>query len=345
MHRNINEKITMTEINKTKVKNLSLLELIRAFVCSHLFLEKRPVRVTFPPVVGDFVFVKKIMEERTHNNMQFAIYKRNGELCFAKMIGINKNSLENYWFRNEVLTMMALTSAHSKMTKNNDWDISIPQGLSFYEDDEKLLAFFSYIADATTLDESNLTLNEKVEIMEIVNNYVGIISSLLMNGELKHMSKRPPLYYALTFCPAALKAIIRFPKHIRGILTLVAKFLISAKFILSRHDLVFVHRDINPSNIMISKSNNKKIYVIDFESSVLAHSMVQVAGIMIAGGRRGRMIEVLDKTETMKKIYQNKETASIYTFFATYACVYSLAATPSYRFDYTFNYMNYCLKL
>ncbi len=217
-----------------------------------LLINKTKSQYSLPETFEGYTLVKEIKKEDHIPNAGIGVYLKNDKKYLLKFWKGNYKDLNYYYLVNEYNNSILL----SQLLPENS-NIKIPNIKEFIRDRNVYCVVFEYIEGIPGKD---LPADEQAKTIESIIN---IMNSISINKEgSKSIPKRPLSQYIINLFIFGFLLCLKCPSRI----TLVIKTIYICFTLfpyLNTHVLYLAHRDLTPSNFIISED---KIYLLDCEN-------------------------------------------------------------------------------
>lgn len=296
----------------------------------------------FPKRIGDFVFVKIFFPNKEVKHLDFAIYEnKNGKMAIAKQWNRSCKYINYHWLANEINVYKEI---HRVRAQNPQIDrkypnIHIPDFLGVVKDKDRLTMLIEQI-DGHSL--KSLPVEKQVAVFKNVIEYMTFLGVTMDSSAKKILIKRNMWYIAAIFPFIFTLALIKHPKNFLSILRGGIIFSLNIFRILNKNDRTFVHRDLNPDNIIIKGDH---AWIIDFQISAITNPAFEIAGVMIFLWNNVEFREIFKNGHVMESIKKDKNKFYSYKILSIYLALYNLGAVKTIPSGQVFSYLNYALEL
>lgn len=325
------------------VKNITIFQILWGGFLHRIHSRMRTWRLPVPERIGAYRLVRTIEKANSSGNQyQFGIYKdAAGKQLFAKQwSGLVKN-IEYFWLFNEIevyrVVNMISAKEHDSIIKKFP-HIHVPRLIATLREESRLLLLTEHVEGK---DLELAPQDEGIRAMEEAAEYFMEISGHITPHMLRSFIKRGFTYIVGNFFVMFIRAAVRNPKIIPSLARALVAFTMRLRSLFKTSELKLVHRDITYFNILFQK---EKLYLIDYELSVLTHPLFEITQIITGAWRRKGFWEIFYASDTMKKIFAHKTSRDSYWALTLYTAFHRMATCPRKEFNLHYSYLRHALE-
>lgn len=283
---------------------------------SNFFRKQKKESVVLPVSVNDMRLVRKM------NNKHFpyatGLYKTNkNKLVVIKIWNGKKKDIHYYNLVKEILTLNILSG---KSDKQKDLIISVPKLYQVYANNQYLLLCVEFIDGEEKFNK--LTPHIQLTVYEQILMSFKRMYQQLSDHEKSLIGIKSKYTLMIQFPLLFLLSILKRP-HL--CLSLIKSFFAFYSVILFVKDIekTIAHGDLHNKNLIFK--NNKKIYIIDFEQTVITSHFVDVAASLSSKHLTNKFKMELLNLIISSNLIKNLE----FSLFALFSTIYNLVSYKS----------------
>ena len=232
----------------------------------------------FPLQIGQFKFTQEypFMGIRTSTRQknrpyQFGIYQNSkGQRAFAKLYLGPHSGFHYHSLWNEIRVYRSLEN-YLPYISHRFPKIRTPKFFATYQDTERLLLLIEFIPGKRL---SSFTSEKKVEVYSQIVPYLKELTPFIADT----VQRRSPFTIISFFPFIVVLAIYRKLSFIHQIISATWVFLSNSGSLFSTHNLTFVHRSLEPQNIIIYAG---KIWIVDFQLACLSIPNLEICQTLL----------------------------------------------------------------
>ena len=296
----------------------------------------------FPSKIGDFIFVKEFFPDKKVRHFDFAIYEdKNRKMAVAKQWNKSCKDINYHWLANEINVYKEI---HRVRAQNPQIDqkypnMHIPDLLGVVREKDRLTMLIEQI-DGQPLKTP--PLEKKVATFQSVIEYMTFLGGK-MDSSAKRVLVKRSMWYVMAIFPFVITlAAVNHPKRFLSILRGGMIFSLNILRILNQKEKTFVHRDLNPDNIITKGAHS---WIIDFQISAITNPAFEIAGLMIFMWEDTEFREAFKSGHIMEAIKKDKNKLYSYKILSIYLALYNLGSVKTIPSDQVFSYLDYALSL
>ncbi|MDB5238797.1 MAG: hypothetical protein JWO00_132 [Candidatus Parcubacteria bacterium] len=259
------------------LKAPSALQTILGALHMAFFGAHQVTKAELPEKFGAYSLVKKIKKEDDIQNIAIGIYESAGKKYIIKRWEGTTKDLNYYSLRNECAVNSLMSSVGTKSGAQDG--IYFPAVEGYYADTKSLTVAFEFI-DGTLLSAHPLEFQAKT--LTAVMQHISKLSTLLSHEQKAMLGRRSLGFYLLLLPLISILLSVRSPKNAKVIWSAFGAS-VSKISKLATSPLTLAHRDLTPSNIMVT---DKGICVLDAENMLLTLSGYDYAFISVTPGMK-----------------------------------------------------------
>lgn len=309
-----------------------------------IFSKKSPnLFQSFPKKIGDYRFVKTIMNERTDRPFQFAQYvSKVGNEAIAKRWTGRKKNFDYYSLVNEMKIYKELDTlykTHGREIVKKYPDIKIPRIIDVQKDKGMAMLVIEMIQYGPI---NSIDVREKIKIYQRAIEYLRFIGGLISKNKTSTIAKRSLASTILISPFISIKAIIQSPKTLGDVLKGLIILLSTTPLLLKENKVSLLHKSLEDFNIL---SDGKKISLVDFQLSVLEHPVYELAQIVLFSWHDKSFVNEFYFSKIMQRIFSKKTSFSVYKALCIYSGIMELAFGSKAEFNRNYSFLKHGISL
>lgn len=302
----------------------------------------RNIFADFPAKIGNFNFVKNFFPDKKAVHFYFAIYEDgSGKMAIAKQWNKSCKYINYHWLANEINVYKEIHRVRADNPKIDPKypNMHIPDLLGVVREKDRLTMLIEQI-DGQSL--KTLPFEKQIAVFQDAIEYMVFLGDRMDSSAKKVLIKRSMWYVAAIFPFTFTLAVINHPKKLLHLLLAGIVFSVNILRILNQKSTTFVHRDLNPDNIITKDAHT---WIIDFQISAIMNPAFEIAGLMIFMWNDVEFREAFKGGHIMESLKKDKNKFYAYKIASIYTAFYNLGANKRMPSDQVFSYLNYALGL